>query len=91
MTVLKQNYHRRVEEGTWNMKSVKTDKERIIALETTITELKASPTAARRERNNDDKYAWKKVPPKAGKPRIIKKGSKTCNWCPKHLAWCITM
>jgi hypothetical protein len=73
MTVLEQNYHRRVEEGTWNMKSVKTDKERIIALETTITELKASPTVPRRERNNDDKYAWKKVPPKAGKPSVIKK------------------
>jgi hypothetical protein len=90
MTVLEQTYHRRIEAGTWSPKMVKTDKERIIALETTITELKSAPAARKRnERNNDSKYAWKKVAPKIGKPQIIKRGSKTYHWCHKHAAWCI--
>lgn len=91
MTVLEQSYHCQMEEVTWNLKMVKTDKERIIALKTTITELKATPNASKTDRNdnNNDKYAWKKIAPKEGKLHIMTKGSKTYNWCPKHAAWCI--
>jgi hypothetical protein len=98
MLVMEQTYHRRMDDNTWNLKVVKTDKERIIALESTIAELKAVPPAAtdtkRSERgksSNNSKWAWKTVPPKAGEPKTIKRGTpvKTYHWCPKHEAWCI--
>jgi hypothetical protein len=83
-------------ENSWNLKTVKTDKERIIALESTIAELKASsPEAKKNERtrsnNNKNQWAWKKVPPKAGEPKTVKRGTpvKTYHWCPKHEEWCI--
>jgi hypothetical protein len=75
---------------------VKTDKERIIALETTISELKAAKTTnkARSGTNNaNKKWAWKLDPPKAGSPHTIQKatekGMETYHWCPKHQKWCI--
>lgn len=104
MLAMEQNYHRRVENGTWNPKQLKTDKERIIALETTITELKAvnsgtSPSGNNNNQNdtssnrtisrNQAQWAWKKVPPKPGKPHSIKKNKKDYHWCPHHKQWCI--
>jgi hypothetical protein len=41
MLAMEQNYHCCVTNGTWNPKQLKTGKERIIALESTIVELKA--------------------------------------------------
>jgi hypothetical protein len=41
-------------DNTWNPKQIKTDKERIIALETTLVELKAgNPTAGNNNNNNN--------------------------------------
>jgi hypothetical protein len=97
MVVLEQNFHRRMEEGTWNPKNIKTDKERIIALETVITELRATPTEPKRQNNDrnnrnyrdETKYAWKKIAPKPGKPHVLQKNKKTYHWCANHAAWCI--
>jgi cytochrome c1 len=89
--VMEQSYHRRMEEGTWNPKQIKTDKERIIALETTITELKAAPAAEKTNNNNsgNDKWAWKKIPRSSGAAHTIKKDKKEYLWYPKHKAWTI--
>jgi hypothetical protein len=40
----------------------------------------------RRDREDE---AWKKVPPKAGEPKVKQHGNKTWNWCKHHQAWCI--
>jgi hypothetical protein len=94
MKAMEQHYHRRVAQGTWNPKQVHTDKERIIALETTIMELKANNTPASNaigdgKTDNEEKWKWKKVPPKAGQATTIKKNKKEYHWCPKHKQWCI--
>jgi hypothetical protein len=52
MVVMEQHYHRRVLQGNWNPKQLKTDKERIIALETTITELKATHVDSTKKSGN---------------------------------------
>ena len=41
-----------------------------------------------KRRQNEDE-AWKKVPPKAGEPKQMKKNDKMWNWCMHHQAWCI--
>lgn len=41
----------------------------------------------KRQQNEDE--AWKKVPPKAGESKQMKKNNKTWNWCVHHMAWCI--
>jgi hypothetical protein len=38
---------------------------------------------------NKEREAWKKVPPKEGDKKTIKKGEKTYHWCPNHKAWTI--
>jgi hypothetical protein len=75
---------------------VKTDKERIIALETTISELKAAKPANKARtgpKGPNKKWAWKLEPPKMGLPHTIQKatekGMETYHWCPKHQKWCI--
>jgi hypothetical protein len=76
----------------------RTDKERIVALESTIAVLQADkrkdgPNSEdrqpKRTKEREDKYAWKKVPPKAGKPTKFMRNKKTYHWCPKHSAWTI--
>jgi len=32
-------------------------------------------------------WAWKKVPPKKGEPKTVKKDNKTYHWCDDHSAW----
>jgi hypothetical protein len=39
--------------------------------------------------NSEDLWAWKKVPPKPGKPTTMKKIKRDYHWCPKHKLWCI--
>jgi hypothetical protein len=87
MLAMEQNYHRRLIEGTWNPKQIKTDKDRIIALESTIAELKAGN--AQEKAPSTNKWAWKKIPPKPGSPNTIKKNKKDYHWCPKHNQWTI--
>jgi len=41
------------------------------------------------KKKQDKSYAWKKVPPKSGQSKIMKRDSKTYYWCPEHLAWCV--
>jgi hypothetical protein len=98
MKSIENHYHRRVAEGTWNPVISKTDKERIIALESTIAELRADkhkPTETIQERNNkrqkidDKKWAWKQVAPKTGTPHTMEKNKKTYHWCVKHAMWTI--
>jgi hypothetical protein len=90
MLAMEQNYHRRVMEGTWNPKQLKTDKERIIALDTTIAELNANKgNTSSTEKKKDGPPAWKKTPPAAGAEHTIKKNKKEYHWCPKHKMWCI--
>jgi hypothetical protein len=59
MLAMEQNYHCRVENGTWNPKQLQTAKERIIASESTITELQVvkvgnSPSGNTNNNNNND-------------------------------------
>jgi hypothetical protein len=77
---------------------ISINKERIVALESMIAVLQADKRKDRsqdddrqpkRGKGGEDKYAWKKVPPKAGKPTKFVRNKKTYNWCPKHLAWTI--
>jgi hypothetical protein len=90
MVAMEQTYHRRSIDGTWNPKQIKTDKERIIALKTTITKLKAAPaTKKAKSKSKTDKWAWKKVPPPTETPHTIMKCTDEYHWCPKHKAWCI--
>jgi hypothetical protein len=89
MLAMEQNYHRRVIEGTWNPKQLKTDKERIIALETTIAELKSAKTPTSNADKKEGPPAWKKVPPPPGTAHTVKKNKKDYHWCPKHKMWCI--
>ncbi len=41
----------------------------------------------RRRQKQDE--AWKKVAPKSGEAKTMKKDNKTWNWCIHHLAWCL--
>jgi hypothetical protein len=49
---------------------------------------KAGETVAKRPRQNDEKYAWKKDKPK-GKEKTKTVDKKTYHWCRWHQAWAI--
>ena len=40
-----------------------------------------------KKKSSDNKWAWKKVPPKQGESRTKTVGLKTYNWCKDHMAW----
>jgi hypothetical protein len=100
MKVMENHHHRRLTEGTWNPTIGKTDREKIIALESTIAQMKADkskPTENKEHYNNkrqrepdgEGKWAWKKSAPKQGKPSTMQRGKKTYHWCHKHHMWTI--
>jgi hypothetical protein len=90
MLAMEQNYHRRIMEGTWNPKQVKTDKEQIIALESTIAKLESDKaTDASNAKDCESNLAWKKVAPRPGMPNTIKRKGKEYTWCPAHKMWAI--
>ncbi len=41
------------------------------------------------KKNQKKDKAWKKVPPKDGKPKKKKHGYLTFNWCEHHMAWTV--
>lgn len=41
------------------------------------------------KKNTDNKYAWKKVPPKEEESHTKDVNGKTYHWCPHHSAWTI--
>ncbi len=55
----------------------------------------SSPQNTKNAKNNSDQRcqkqgeAWKKVAPKPGEPKTMKKDNKTWNWCIHHLTWCL--
>jgi hypothetical protein len=99
MRALENHYHRRLIDGTWNPTITKSDKERIIALETTIADLRAdSAKVAEAKATNDNgkrngdpegKWAWKRTPPNVGKPTTFNRNNKQYHCCPKHKMWTI--
>ena len=44
-------------------------------------------TSSRRRQKQDE--AWKKMAPKPGEQKTIKRENKTWDWCIHHLAWCL--
>ena len=59
-----------------------------------LTEKKAknnsnNKTKSTKDNKSDNKWAWKKVPPKLGKPWMKKVNEKTYRWCKWHNAWVI--
>ena len=45
--------------------------------------------AAKRQKANKDRYAWKKVPPKESESKVKSVNGKTYHWCTTHKAWTI--
>ncbi len=41
------------------------------------------------KKNQKKDKAWKKVPPKDGKPKKKEHGDLTFNWCKHHMAWTV--
>ena len=62
---------------------------------TNANKVASSTQKTKNSKNNSDRRrqkqdeAWKKVAPKSGEPKIVKKDNKTWNWCIHHLAWCL--
>jgi hypothetical protein len=62
---------------------------------TNVNKVTSSPQRTKNSKNNSDRRrqkqdeAWKKVAPKSGEPKTLKKDNKTWNWCIHHLAWCL--
>ena len=50
---------------------------------------KSADKGGKSKDKTDDKWAWKKIPPKYGKPLKKKVNDKTYNWCKWHKAWVI--
>jgi hypothetical protein len=85
-------YEYYLDQGVWNAPTKKDKK--IIALTAEVNKLrKGSNNAsdqppAKRQRKNDDKYAWKKEKPKGNeKTKVV--GKKSYHWCKWHQAWTI--
>jgi hypothetical protein len=100
MTSVDNHYALRVKEGTWKPKYLKTDKERIVALEANIEQMNRRQVKKAPNPNNEGKgkgkdkkgkYDWKKEAPPAGKPHtyVWPDNGKTYYWCPNHKAWTI--
>jgi hypothetical protein len=96
MASVENHYYRRLAENSWHPTISKSDKEKIIALETTIAEMKADKDkekpkerSNKRDRDNEGKWAWKRIAPKQGKPSTFVRGNKTYHWCHKHRMWTI--
>jgi hypothetical protein len=87
------HYQKRVRAKTWKPRALKSEKERIIALEADNEMLKNANRA--KQSNNESelkrKYSWKKIPPKPVKPNkmVWKPNGKTYHWCPKNRQWAI--
>ncbi len=62
---------------------------------TNANKVASSTQKTKNSKNNSDRRrqkqdeAWKKVAPKSGEPKTVKKDNKTWNWCIHHLAWCL--
>jgi hypothetical protein len=100
MNLVVNSYSRRVTAGTWKRKHVKTDKERIFALEDHYEQINCrqskrnSPTnkgSKTKGKDKKNKYDWKKTSPAAGKSHtfVWPDNGKTYHWCPNHKAWAI--
>jgi hypothetical protein len=86
MTSVDNHYAGRIIDKSWKPRTVKSDKERIIALESTIDIMKKGKNDSPGNnggnsgnnnnngssgKDNKGKYGWKKVPPKPNKPHTI--------------------
>ena len=87
-------YELKVENNTWSVADKKDN--RIIALEAEVEKLKSSKGTRKGNggninSGNDDnnKYAWKTIPPAPGAPRFRLWNKKQYHWCPTHEAWTI--
>jgi hypothetical protein len=90
MTIALNHYELKIENGTWSAMDQKDSK--IFALTARLDELSKKPAPkqkAPKQQSNNDRYAWKLVPPKAGEKLTKTVSKKTYHWCPKHVAWTI--
>jgi hypothetical protein len=94
-------YRNMMQTNQWNAPS--REEEQIIALSAQVQELKKTASTLNRKkakpktdrsknpprtkRSNEDKFAWKLIPPKAGEERTKQVNEKTYHWCKKHKAW----
>jgi hypothetical protein len=88
------NYRTRVEAGTWP--KTFADKEgipSIAALQAEIQAMKAtqggSNNSDAKAKAKEEKYAWKKIPPKEGESKSKPYEDRTYHWCGKHKLWTI--
>ena len=73
------------------------DEQKIVALEAEIQDLRKGKKFYRkdtgrpqpRKTGKQDKWAWKKVPPKSGASNNRQFQKKTYYWCPQHKLWCL--
>jgi hypothetical protein len=94
MNSVEKNYRTRVEAGTWP--KTFADKEgipSIAALQAEIQAMKAtqggSNNSDAKAKAKEEKYAWKKVPPKEGESKSNPYEDWTYHWCGKHKLWTI--
>ena len=50
---------------------------------------KENKGAKDKSKQDNDKWAWKKIPPKQGKPTTKKVDNKTYHWCTHHKVWVV--
>jgi hypothetical protein len=99
MTSVDNHYATQIIEGDWKPKYLKTDKERIIALEASYEQMnkrqvkRANQQNEGKNKGKDKKgrYDWKKEAPAPGKPHtyVWPENGKMYHWCHNHKAWTI--
>ena len=93
MTYAENKYNTMIRDIVWN--ALSPDQERIVALSSTVQELKdinlklakafsgksRNATFNDRKGKDTDFWAWKKIPPNDKDPKTKKKNNKTYHWC----------
>jgi hypothetical protein len=94
MSSIENHYRTRIEAGTWSKTIV--DKEsipNIASLQAEIQAMKVSQggtqSAEAKAKAREEKYAWKKIPPKEGEAKSKPFEDRTYHWCGKHKYWTI--
>jgi hypothetical protein len=93
MVAAEEQYKLQILRASWKVPT--RTQAQIIALQAKLdkSKNKTKPDGDGKEKDKpkdrEKQNAWKKVPPKPGKPATIKKGKATYHWCPHHEAWVI--
>jgi hypothetical protein len=66
-----------------------TVSEEILALKTTIEQLRGQMNNKKKNASDGEKWAWKLVAPHANQAQSKQVNNKNYYWCPHHVKWCI--